>query len=310
MLYILITNGLTRLIAGRNILAAELHPAATSNRVDLTFDLELAANVPSAPYQPPAIVIVTPENGNLFRAGTDVPIVADVLDPDGDLSEVRILTDGKLLVRTNRGAFSAVFKGPALGEHRVSLEAEDPFGHLTRMESVFTVVSNLVPAVEITSPNGESFPAGSSVALNAGATDPDGKIKQVAFFVRQHLRFDSPQILVGVDQTAPFQAQATGLSPGRYMVFAAATDDEGAVGYSLTGHFTIEPPAGRPDIAIRFDARSLVTLLEWEKPDVLLEKSAKITGPWQSIPDAGSPYPVLPAGSSEFYRLRLLDHAH
>ena len=57
-------------------------------------------NVPDYPYQPPAVVITTPQNGAIYRAAfsfNSVPILADVFDPDSDLSEVRIYHDGTLL---------------------------------------------------------------------------------------------------------------------------------------------------------------------------------------------------------------------
>src|SRR5205085_6793715 len=109
----------------------------------------------------------------------------DVFDPDGDLSAVRIYGDGKLLARAGPGPgpFTTLFKTPELGSHRVSVEADDQSGHLTRMESLFTIVSNLVPVVEMIAPFGQTFPAGNSVMLEADASDPDGSIQQVTFFV-------------------------------------------------------------------------------------------------------------------------------
>lgn len=307
-----VSNYLTLLQTGPNILAAEVHPAKTStssNLVDLTFDTELAGNVPSAPYQPPAVVIDTPENGDLFRVGSDVPILADVFDPDGDLFEVRIFTDGNLLASLTTGPFAAVFTAPRLGAHRVSVEAEDQFGHLTRMESVFTIVSNLVPVVDIFAPSGQTFPAGSSVMLAANASDPDGSIQQVAFYVRQHSRFDSPPIPVGVDRTAPspYTALAKGLAPGHYLAYAVATDKEGATGYSLTAHFAIAPSTGTPDLAIKFEdlGGPRVITVEWDKPGAILQRAPRLPGQWQAVPDAVSPYPFDPTKGMEFYRLLL-----
>ncbi|HEU0009528.1 MAG TPA: tyrosinase family protein [Verrucomicrobiae bacterium] len=307
-----VSNAFSLLVTGRNILAAEVHPASQSNQVDLTFDTELAGNVPSVPYQPPTVFITTPTNGGLFRVGSDVPILADVLDPDGDLSEVRIFTDGQLLVRTNSGPFVAVFRTPSLGGHRVSVEAEDLFGHRARMESVFTVVSNLVPIVDITSPVGQTFAAGSTIPLVAAAADLDGSVAKVEFYVRSHLRFDSPQLFVGQDQTAPYQAQISGLAPGHYMALAVATDNQGATGYSHSGHFSIEHPPGSPDITIRFEnlgGRRVLTL-EWDIPGAILQRASRVTGPWQSVPDAPSSYSIEPNASMEFYQLRLPDSGH
>jgi len=302
-----LSNALNLLKPGPNILAAELHAAATANKADLTFDTELAGNVPDYPYQPPAVVIATPPNGGLFRVGTNVPVLADVFDPDGDLAEVRIFADGNLILRTNRGPFAAMINTPQLGAHRVSVEAEDIFANRQRMESVFTVLSNLIPFVEMTAPMGETFPIGSVVPLAATAGDSDGAVTQVVFRVKEHMHFDSPELVVGTDSAAPFTAQAANLEPGHYMAYAAATDNQGANGYSLVARFTIEPPAGTPDLTIRFVTLggARVLMLEWDKLDAVLERAPTVNGPWKSVSDAGSPYPIDPTGDAEFYRLRL-----
>ena len=300
-------NFLTLLRPGQNILAAELHPAVAANKVDMTFDTELAGNIPSTPYQPPTVVISTPVNGDLFRLGNPVPILADVFDPDGDLAEVRIYADGNLIAQARVAPFSASFNPTSPGRHRVSVEAADTFGHLTRMESLVTVVSNLVPVVDMITPLGQTFFAGSSVTLVAGASDPDGGISNVTFYVQQHVRFDAPRLFIGKSLSSPYMAQATNLPPGHYLALAVATDNQGAEGYSSSGHFTIKPPAGSPDITIRYEAPNgaRVITLEWERPGAVLERAPKVTGPWQGMPGAASPYPIDPAAGLEFYRLRL-----
>jgi hypothetical protein len=301
-----INDALSLLEVGQNVLTAELHAARNANLIDLTYDLELAGNVPSTPYQPPEVVITRPLNGALFRAGADVQISADVFDPDGDLSEVRFYTDGRLSNRQVQPPFTGAFTSPSLGRHRVSVEAQDTFGHLTRMESTFAVVSNLVPRVEIMSPIGQHFPAGSRVMVIADASDPDGKVRQVALYVRKHLRYDTPPILIGVPTAAPYTGIASNLDAGHYIAYAVATDDESALGYSLTGHFIIDPPAGTPDMAIHLQnlGGPRVLTIEWDKPGSVLQHASKVNGPWQSYSDADSPYPVEPR-TSEFYRLLL-----
>jgi hypothetical protein len=219
------------------VIAVEVHPAAGAGH-DIAFDLELAGNVPIAPYQAPAVVIVTPPNGAIVRVNADVEILADVMDPDGDLEEVKITFDGVNVFSGNGGGFQAIIQAPELGSHRVSVEARDQFGHVTRMESVFTVVRNLNPTVTLTSPLMGSFPFGAVVPFEATATDADGTVVEVAFHFRNHF---GPDIPVGASSAAPFRVDATGLAPGHYAAYATATDDQGGRGYSLAGHFVVAP---------------------------------------------------------------------
>ena len=225
---------------------AEVHPANTTNAVDLTFDTELAGNVPSTPYQPPAVAITAPGNGALFRAGSSIPIAAHAFDPDADLSAMNVFLDGVLLSTTTQPSFSTVIQVPSVGGHRVSVEAQDNFGHRARMESVFTVISNLLPAVNLITPQGQTYQTGAPVPLAANAIDPDGSVARVDFYVRQHMRFDAPELPVGTDLSLPFTALATNLAAGHYLAYAVATDNQGARGYSISGYFTVAPATGLP----------------------------------------------------------------
>ena len=251
--------------------------------------------------------ITLPVNGGLFRTGASVAIAAQAFDPDGDLNSLRVFLDGTLLVNTTGTVYNTTIQAPAPGGHRVSVEAEDAFGHRTRMESVFTVISNLIPVVNLITPQGQTYPPGASVLLMASAADPDGSVARVQFYVRQHMRFDTPEISVGTDLTSPYTATATNLPSGHYLAYAVATDNEGAKGFSSTGHFMVAPATPIPDITIRFETFSgaRVITLEWDNPGAVLERAAKVTGPWQSLSGAASPYPLEPGAGPEFYRLRL-----
>jgi hypothetical protein len=190
------------------------------------------------------------------------------------------------------------------------VEARDQFGNVARMESLFTVVSNLMPIVVMTAPlDHPAFPPGSPVPLAANAADPDGSVTQVVFYVRSHMTFDTPVLQVGVATAAPYTAVATGLPPDHYLAFAAATDNEGATSFALPVEFMIEPPAGTPDLRITLDTQprgEQVLTLEWDDEMAVLERATKITGPWTPIADASSPYFVDPQRlSAEFFRLRL-----
>jgi len=81
--------------------------------------------------------------------------------------------------------------------------------------------SNVAPLVSITSPaNGASFVWPLSITLSATASDPDGTIQRVEFYVGT--------LLVGIDTTAPYSVVWPALL-GTHSVNAVATDNAGAV---------------------------------------------------------------------------------
>ena len=257
-----------------------------------------------------AVVISSPPSGSSYRSGNNVAILADVVAPDNDLTQVRIYANNVLLASLSSPPFAAVFTAPPPGGNRVSVEAQDLFGHITRMESLFTVVSNLLPTVTFTTPlNDPTFPAGTAVSLAADASDADGSVAQVAFYLMGHNDpFNSPLMPAGVATSTPYSAVAAGLAPGDYNAYAVAKDNQGATSFALPVHFTISAPPGTPQLTISRqplgDGTSIV-LLKWIYPSAMLEYSSSVNGPWTALPAAGSPYGVDPTvPGSQFFRLR------
>ncbi|GAA2072798.1 glycoside hydrolase family 48 protein [Actinomadura alba] len=84
--------------------------------------------------------------------------------------------------------------------------------------------ANTPPTVSITSPtNGQQFPVGANVTVNATASDAaPGSVSTVEFF--------RDGLLVGSDTTAPYSFTHTSLPAGSYTLQARATDNQGATG--------------------------------------------------------------------------------
>jgi chitodextrinase len=81
---------------------------------------------------------------------------------------------------------------------------------------------NIDPTVILTNPlDGTAFTTGDVVSLSATATDTDGTIDYVEFFI--------DGVLIGGDVTATYSVNYTMSSVGNYSVFAIATDNEGVV---------------------------------------------------------------------------------
>ncbi|WP_258104432.1 Ig-like domain-containing protein [Marinoscillum sp. MHG1-6] len=81
-----------------------------------------------------------------------------------------------------------------------------------------TPSGNIPPSVSITAPvNGASFADGENVTISADATDSDGFVDQVEFFVDGNS--------VGVDTSSPYSINWT-IGVGSYDITAVATDNE------------------------------------------------------------------------------------
>ncbi|MFO7723217.1 MAG: Ig-like domain-containing protein, partial [Bacteroidales bacterium] len=86
--------------------------------------------------------------------------------------------------------------------------------------------ANTPPTVVLTSPvNGSSFDQGSLITITAGASDADGTVANVEFFI--------DGISIGTDNTAPYAIDWT-IGTGMFEITAVAADNSGA--------FTTSPP--------------------------------------------------------------------
>ena len=84
---------------------------------------------------------------------------------------------------------------------------------------------NLPPSVSITNPvNGAFFPPPASFTINANASDSDGSVARVEFFVNG--------ASAGVSLGPVFATNVTGLGAGNYRLTAVATDNQGATNIS------------------------------------------------------------------------------
>ena len=110
--------------------------------------------------------------------------------------------------------------------------------HPEQTGTVTVVSANLPPSVSLFDPtNGATFFAPASFPLEANATDRDGNVAQVEFF----LGGASLGVSTGGN---PYTSQVTGFQQGTYAFTAVATDNNGATATSSVVNVTvISPPA-------------------------------------------------------------------
>ena len=109
--------------------------------------------------------------------------------------------------------------------------------------SVTVQAAHVPPSVSITSPaDGATFPAGSSITVQASASSTDGTVTRVDFFENGSL--------FGSATSSPYSATFSGGAPGQYALTAVATDNQGASSTSTAVNITIQPVSSGPTVAI------------------------------------------------------------
>ena len=96
--------------------------------------------------------------------------------------------------------------------------------------------ANAAPSVRISAPSaGAQVDSGAAVNLTVDASDTDGTVVTVQFFV------DGTS--AGIDATAPYGTMLRNLSAGLHLLTARATDDDGATTTSATVRVTVSEPS-------------------------------------------------------------------
>ncbi len=164
---------------------------------------------------PPVVEVTSPSNNAKLKTGVATTITANATDSDGTITNVEFFEDGKSIGVDNTAPYSISYT-PTDGNHTITALATDNKSAQTTSSGINILASNNIPPViTITAPKIAHL---ETVTINATASDADGTVKEVAFYI------DS--VLVGTDVTAPFSYAWTSVL-GKHSVFAIATDDKG-----------------------------------------------------------------------------------
>jgi uncharacterized repeat protein (TIGR02543 family) len=107
------------------------------------------------------------------------------------------------------------------------------FDHPEQTGLVVVAQMNLPPSVRIASPaNDATFTDPASFTIVADASDADGNVASVQFFVNG--------ASAGVSQGPTFSGEVSGLTAGNYALSAVATDDRGATNLSATVNVSVQ----------------------------------------------------------------------
>jgi chitinase len=205
-----------------------------------TYDVWKVLGACSGVNQAPKVAITSPAQNSILGVNDSVIIKASASDNDGSVSAVSFYVDGALLSRDDVSPFEATWSA-ALGEHQLTAVALDNNGATTTSNSVVVSVqeagSNTPPILDITSPTaGEQVTVGSLVRVSANASDKDGTIKEVSFWLGE-------QLLARLT-TAPFETTWQATQAGDVAFKAIVTDSQGATAMSTVAIKVIEAQSG------------------------------------------------------------------
>jgi hypothetical protein len=219
----------TNVAIGTYVLTAKatdnLGATATSSPISVTVN----AN------QPPQITLTAPSEGQTFYVGQPVTLSATASDSDGSVSRVDFLADGVAIGNSATPPYTMAWSGAALGAHTLAACATDNLGAATTSALInVTVAANAPPSIALVLPrNGQSFATGGTINLVANATDADGTVSRVEFYV--------DGTLVGGAVSPPFSFVWAGVTAGSHTLTAKAVDDRGAVTTSTGVGVVVQP---------------------------------------------------------------------
>lgn len=212
---------------------------------------------PPTSNKPPAVSLTTPVGGASFAVGSAITLAATASDSDGSVARVDFYRGSQLIASDTSNPYTVVWPNVAAGSYALTAVARDNIGAATTSAiSTITVSSNRPPVVSLTAPAvGAQFTAPASIALSAGASDPDGTIARVDFY--------NGSTLIGSDASSPYTFSWSNVAAGTYSVTAVARDNGGAttvsgalgvlvVSVQLPKHAVFTPPANHATAVNRY----------------------------------------------------------
>jgi len=223
---------------------------ATDNLGAATTSSAIAITVANANVAP-TVAITSPANNGSFTTGSTITINSNATDSDGTVAKVEFFQGSTKLGEDLTSPYSFAWTSVPAGNYSLTTKATDNLGASTTSSAIAITVANanVAPTVAITSPaNNGSFAAGSTVTINATATDSDGTVAKVEFF--------QGSTKLGEDLTSPYSFAWTSVPAGSYSLTAKATDNLGAVTTSTAIAITVTSANVAPVVSITSPANN------------------------------------------------------
>ncbi len=183
----------------------------------------------------PTVSITTPTSGAAYSAPATVNVQASASDTDGTVSRVEFYRGSTLIGTDTTSPYTYSWANAAAGSYTLTARAYDNNGGVATSAGVNISIgstSNQLPTVAITAPvSGATLTAPASVTITASASDTDGTIASVDFYVGSQL--------IGSDTSAPYTAAWNNVAAGSYSLTARARDNGGATRTSTAVSVTV-----------------------------------------------------------------------
>ncbi len=188
------------------------------------------------------MTLTSPAAGASFTAGANITLSATASDSDGTVARVEFYRGTTLVGTDTSSPYSVMWSGATSGSYSLTARAFDDGGTSRTSSAVSVTVSaapNQLPTVSITSPiAGQSFAAPASLTMTAAASDSDGTITKVDFYVGSQL--------IASDTSSPYSASWTNVAAGSYSLTAVASDNSGGTKTSAAVAVTVTAAAPVP----------------------------------------------------------------
>ena len=188
---------------------------------------------------PPLVVVTGPAACTTVDAPLDVTLAADAMSPGARISSVEFFDGGVSIGTSIAAPWRATLANAAAGIHSITARAVDERGlAATSRPATFTVrAANQPPSIAIAAPaEGSHFALGSTVTFTAAASDSDGVVTAVEYWIGS-----SSGTRIGRATMPPYSVSWAGMPPGAYTIVAVASDDRSGSTTSPALHVTIDP---------------------------------------------------------------------
>jgi hypothetical protein len=189
----------------------------------------------------PHISIAEPTSRGYFLPNEDIVVTAVTSNPDSNITRVELLLNGQTLAVVTEPPYTTTLPSVMLGTYTFEAIATDDNGNRFISPRVAATVANHVnnpPSVSISAPLDGSlieYFDGRLIALSADASDSDGNVAHVEFFMNGSS--------VGVDTTAPFSVDWE-VQEGTHTLTAVATDNTNMTAVSAATELNVTAPGG------------------------------------------------------------------
>ena len=232
--------------------------AKTSTQITVYLD--------SSVNQKPTISITQPTNNQHFTIGDNVTIKANASDSDGSIAKVKFYINGSYKGDDSSSPYQYSWNTNGLTSGSYTLKTIALDNNNAETVAQITVYldsqANQKPTISITQPtNNQHFTIGENVTIKATASDADGTISRVKFYVNGTYK--------GYDTSSPYQYSwnTNNFFAGTYTLKTIAVDNDNLETFAQitvyleeqsnsapTAYFTVSPSSGGTSTTFNFDA--------------------------------------------------------